>query len=143
MPCEHEPGVRGAEDDGESAVDERSRDHAIDLVEAVAADRDRHRGRDQHQPGEPRDEDDRRAAEPGSIDSIRERESEEHDGHRTREASHFICCRWTPVERRNRTTRAATEAAKTTGAATGPRPSMPAASEPRTPGAASGFPSSG
>ncbi len=47
LPCQHEPGVGSAEDHRQRAVDERARDHAVDLVEPVAqhrhADRDRDR----------------------------------------------------------------------------------------------------
>ena len=49
----HEPGVGSAQDHGQRAVDERARDHAVDLVEPVAPDRDRHRrpGQRRHQRG--------------------------------------------------------------------------------------------
>ena len=42
---QHEPGVGGAEDHRQRAVDERLRDHAVDLVEAVAQHRDPDRDR--------------------------------------------------------------------------------------------------
>ena len=41
LPGEHEPGVRGAEQHREQAVDERARDQQVDVEEPVAQDRDR------------------------------------------------------------------------------------------------------